>query len=224
LRSGLVYDAATKAPTPAARVTAISVPATGGAPNAVHATSLADGTAALGIAPGRHVVCVDAGRAYLDPCRRPAGNALIDTAQSLSVDLPLTKGVLVIVRISDPTGAAEAVRQSTQALAHVPAPPVWVTVRPTSGLAMPAPFVAANGANSEFSILVPPNTPLELEVGSSVLGLADAAGKALPSNGFAASLTSPDLAAEVGPSWMFGTVSGAKTPTVVYSFVVTGLL
>jgi hypothetical protein len=178
----------------------------------------------MAIVPGKHVVCVDAGRAYLDPCRWPASNALINTAQSLSVDLPLTKGVLVIVRISDPTGAVPAIRTLATNLAKVPAPPVSVTIQPTSGVAMPVPFVATAGANSEFSILVPPKTRLELEVGSSLLRLADPTGKLLPSNAFAASLTSPDLSADVGLSWMFGTPSGSKIPSVVYNFVVTGLL
>jgi hypothetical protein len=140
------------------------------------------------------------------------------------VDLPLTKGVLIIVRISDPTGAAQAVRKATTALAQVPAPPVSVTIQQTSGFARPVPLVATDGANSEFSILVPPKTPFELEVGSSLLGLADASGNPLPSNAFAVTLTSPDPSADVGPSWMFGSPSGSKIPSVVYNFAITGLL
>jgi hypothetical protein len=228
--TGLVYDAATKAPIPGARITSTSVPAAGAAPSVFRTRSLADGTVALTVVPGKHAVCVDAGKPYLDPCRWPANSgtaasALVDTAQSQSsVALALTKGVLVNVNIVDPTGAVGAARKASPALTKVPAPPVSVMLRPTTGVPVPVPFVFSGSAVSQFSIVVPPNTPLALTVTSTVLALADASGNPLPSNILTTTFVSPDAAAGPGPTWMFGLVSGSRIPSTVIGLTIKGLL
>lgn len=222
--TGLVHDAATNATIAGARVTSTSVAAPGAAPSVARTKSLNDGTLALAVAPGKHAVCVDAGTLYLDPCRWPASNIFIDTAQSLSLDLPLTRGVFLVVSVSDPTGAAQAARQASPSLAKVPAPPVSAMLRPATGPPIPVPFVASIPAGAMFSMLVPPDTPFTLTVTSSALALADASGKPLPSNTLTAQLVSPSSSAAQVPVRIFGSPTGPLIPFTVIGLSIKGLL
>lgn len=222
--TGLVRDAATNTPIAGARVTSTSSAAPGAAPSVFRTKSLGDGTLALAVVGGKHAICVDAGRPYLDPCRWPENNIFVNTAQSLSLDIPLTKGVLLTVIISDPAGAAQAARQASPSLAKVPAPPVSVMLQPATGSPIPVPFAASSSSGSEFSLLVPPSAPFTLKVSSAMLALTDASGKALPSNTLTTELISPSASAIPQPMWMFRSPVRSQIPSTVISLSIRGLL
>jgi len=218
---GRVYDADSNAPLSGVRISSVWIPVGSAAPVAVLARSQDDGSFALTVAPGSRVVCVDAGKAYLDPCQWSPGTTTIDTARSSRLDLPLRRGVLLIVRLHDPTGAGQAALNATPALAKVPAPLVAVTAVDASGASRPIPFVASSGANSEFSLLVPPSTTFRLGVASSTLQLADVSGNPLAQNAFSTSLVVP-TASEGPPPSPLGRPLGSHIPSRIFNFVVTG--
>lgn len=104
--SGRIYDADTNKPLARVGISTLYGPTGAQGTEPVMARSNEDGAYTLAVAPGRHVLCADAGRAYLDPCQWARGTVTVDTAQSSTLDLPLRRGVLLIVRLHDPVRPA----------------------------------------------------------------------------------------------------------------------
>lgn len=214
---GRVYDADTNVPLPGVRISTVSPPAGSAPPVVALARSQDDGNFALSVPPGPHVICVDAGKAYLDPCNWAPGTTVIDTARSSTLNLPLRKGVLLVVNVHDPNGSAQAARQANPALAAVPAPPVAVTVHDASGAVRPIPFVESSAASYRFALVVPPATDFNLKVTSELLRLADSAGSPIAQNVFQAAVTSPaasDLSSV--PVLPMGRFSGPQIPSKTF--------
>jgi hypothetical protein len=222
--SGRVYDADTNKPLTGVRVSTLYGPFGAEKPEPVMAKSSEDGTFTLAVAPGRHVVCADAGRAYLDPCQWARGTVTIDITRSAVLDLPLRRGVLLIIRLHDPSAAAQAARNANPALAKVPAPPLSAILTEDSGAARPIPFVSTAGTSSEFSVLVPEETRFQLSIASSLLALADTSGNPLAQNAFRTSLTSPALSANSVERSPLGRPIGPNIPSRVFNVVATGLV
>jgi hypothetical protein len=216
--TGRVYDAGTNAPLPGVPVSSVSAPARGGPPLVALTRSNDDGTYTLNVAPGERVICADAGRLYLDPCR-----SSINGAQGAYLDLPLQRGVLLIVRIADSGGATQAVRSASPLLARLPAPLVTAIVTNQAGVdqLMP-PLVQSTTGNSELALAVPPGQPYTITVRSSLLNLADASGKPLPRNMFQVSFTSPAADPRYVPPSFMGHRVGPDAPSRVFDFTVTG--
>lgn len=222
--SGRVYEADTNKPLSGIRISTLATSATASARVPVVTRSGDDGSFTLTVPTGKYLICVDAGKAYLDPCRWSPGSTLVDTTQSASLDLALKKGVLLVVRVSDPAGAAQAIRDANPGLAKASAPQVSVSIKQGSAEAMPLPFVASSGIHSEFSLLVPSKTEFTLSVGSTVLALGDVSGSALPANALTASLTSPDGATSVVQSRAPGIPPEPEIPSRVFNVTIIGPL
>ena len=153
------------------------------------------------------------------------GTTVIDTAWTATVNLPLRRGVMLVVDFRDPTGSIQAVRQANPAFAAVPAPPVAVTVSDTSGATQLVPFTELSAATFRFALLVPPDAAFNFKVTSSLLRLADATGSPLPQNMFQTLLTSPSAYAPApAPALPLGRFTGSRIPARVYEFVVIGLV
>jgi hypothetical protein len=204
----------------------VQSPATGRSPGLPYRYWIVafDGTFAMKVGPGKSVLCVDAGKAYLDPCQWSPGTTAIDTSRSTRLDLPLRKGVLVVVRLHDPTGAAQAVRTATSALDSVPAPPVSVMIEDASGAMRPVPFVGSTATSADFSVLVPSYTGFNLVVGSSQLALADTSSSPLAQNVFRTSLTSPTASTSAPILSPLGRPWGQNIPSQVFNILITGLV
>jgi hypothetical protein len=222
--AGRIYDADTQTALPGLRVSAAPAPS-GRAPAVVETTSRADGTYSMQVAPGKYVVCVDAGKQYLDPCVWSRNITGFNSAAASTLNFPLQRGVLLAVHVQDPTSAAAVVRTAGSgghAAAGLPAAPqVSVILRDSSGTPHLAPFTGSTGTTSEFSLLVPPNASFSLSVESWALTLADGFGNPLAQNMFGVSLTSPGLSSTaVRTPGMGPAHTGA--PSAVYVVGVSG--
>lgn len=212
--NGRVYDVETNAPLGGVQVSTQLNPVGSRFPVGVLTRSQADGTFTLQVAPGKHVLCADAGKAYLDICQWSPGATTTDTAVSNRLDLPLRKGVLLVVQVHDPGGAADHVRNSVAALARFPGPQVALTITDSQGKARPLPFIHSSGPTSEFSATVPPDTTFALEGQSSLLVLADEGGNRLPQNLFRNSVITPSSIPRPTINWQFSKTPAIPTLTV----------
>jgi hypothetical protein len=220
--SGHVYDADTKAALPGVRISSVSPPPKGGAPSVSVTTSNDDGSYTLRLSSGKHVLCADAGRIYLDPCQWSGGSTVVDSTTG-TLDFALTRGVLFIIRVSDPNGVTDAMRSTTSVLAKTAGPPLSAVVTDKSGTPHLMPFVQSTKGNTEFALAVPPSQPFTIAVTSTLLNLADASQKALASNAFQVSTTSQAMdTTYVSPSFMHHPV-GPNVPSQVYRIMVAGL-
>jgi hypothetical protein len=221
--SGRVYDADTNAPLRGVGISSVSPPVNGGAPVVAFARSNDDGTYTLKLTPGKHVLCVDAGRVYLDPCQWSSGSTAINSAEGAHLDLPLKHGVLLIVHVSDPGGFAKGVQAADPLLAKIPeAPLVSAMVTDQSGTARLIPVIQCAHGTAELALAVPPGQPFAIALTSSLLNLADASGKPLPQNAFGASFTSPEADPSYVPVSFLWHRTGPNVPSKVFSFGVIG--
>ena len=222
--TGGVYDADTSAPLPGVEVTAGRLPDTTnkGPITLFRATSDKNGAFSLQLPPGRFGVCTEDRGLYLDPCQWFPGQTMIDTSRSLSVALPLKKGVLLVVRLLDPDGYVSAARAANPTLALVQSAPISAIFTDAAGTVRSLLGRGTGASISEFSTLVPPNANFRLQVSSPALLLADQGGNLLKQNVDEESFTSPDGAVATPPafSWHW---RGPQVPAKIFSFIAKGL-
>ncbi len=223
--TGRTYDVDTNAPLSGIEIAVVQVPVPGTSPSpSALISSRIDGTFAAVVAPGKYVLCIDGSRQYLNPCQWFPGTTTLDTSKSLTVNLALKRGVLLVVRLHDPGGFGATARAAKPGLAKIVGPPFSVIIIPDSGAAQLLPFSKSVGDISEFSLLVPPGTGYTVQATSPVLLLGDASGNPLTQNAYQAVLTTPNLSSNQpvpGPVWRF---SPPPIPSKVIDFVAKGLV
>jgi hypothetical protein len=221
---GRVYDAESKAAMPGVRLAAVWVDGNTKSPASAVTRSQDDGRYAIDVMSGARAICVDAGKAFLDPCKWFPGTTVVDTSRTLNFDVALHRGVMLRVRVYDPDGYADAARTANPVLAKIPVP-VFVLTSDDVGAVRPLPFISSSGNVSEFALLVPPKRTFAVTAGSSRLRLADDSGKALANNELRTTITMPEASESAGAPPPFGAARAKlKIPSQVLDLRITGLV
>jgi len=185
--SGVVLDAATNKPVPAALVLAVR---TGLPPLAGNTRSGGDGAFQISRLPaGTYSLCVQVqGAPYLDPCEwnaRPTTVTLLSGQPATGVSIRLRAGSILNIRVQD---TQRIMSQKTRAGRP---PELMVGVWGPGGLYYPArdtrgwiPAASQDPVadSHDYQIAVPRDTALRLHVASDDLKLGDALGAALTAN------------------------------------------
>jgi hypothetical protein len=216
--TGLVQGALDGKPVPGAWVTLLSVPGVGVKPYNAQTTTASDGTFVFTQVPaGTFQVCPQApNSALLAPCswQPPPPQVKVTTGQSVQMPaIQMTRGILLLVRIDDPTGVRAANDQAGSGV-HL-----QVGVRTPATMVQEVPVMAKDSKGYDQGIYVPADTPLEISVFSSSLVLADGSGAAVSQkNGGVFPIQVSSGAGVAAPAT--ATVLTGPTPTV--TFRVTG--
>jgi hypothetical protein len=163
-------------PVPGARISAVRASAPGNAP--VQSLAGADGGFAINAAsPGTYTLCVQTpGADFLNPCdwetQMPSATVAAGQ-QTAPITIRLKRGARVRVRIDDP---AQALLQETLGTGVHLLVGVWTTKKTF----LPAAIATRDSQGREYSTVVPFDATTSLTVTPARLALADAAGKALP--------------------------------------------
>jgi hypothetical protein len=193
---GRTYDSDTGASIRGVTIIAVRGPQPGSRnPMLFQAKSQVDGSFTLQAPGGRYALCVEAGNLYLDPCAWFPSTTTINVPQAAAVNLPLKRGVLTVVRVSDPNGIVAAVRGAQPVAATMFGAPIAITVSNRNGSLWSLLADNSTGPVWSFSLLVPSSTTLTLTVVSPLLQLADEEGMSLSQAGFQTEFTSPDVSA-----------------------------
>ena len=143
---------------------------------------LPDGTFQFGaLAEGTYTVCARAPlTAWLGSCEwgSPGSTvSLMQTKPSAVVRIVLTRGALIAVRVSDPTGLLTANEAKT------PGGHLLVGVGMDSLVFLNAAIVSQDSAGRTYQVVVPFDRAVRISVASAFFGLSDVTGKALPKFG-----------------------------------------
>lgn len=145
--------------------------------------SAADGSFSVpGLTPGTYSYCAQiSGTVYVNGCRfgQPPADLTVSAGQKATANIRLAKGSVVKLKLLDPGNVSAAVSSSK-------GPPILMGVWDTHGRFLPAQMTSKDAAAVNYQVIIPLDTPLNLQLLSAKLKLADSVGAALPSTAAAA--------------------------------------
>jgi hypothetical protein len=174
--SGTVLNADGK-PLAGMRVTISRGPAPDAKPFSTIVSVAADGTfEAKDLAAGRYVICPQPlpPMGLLAPCSWEKAPPMVTVTADQSVRLPavqLKRGVMMAVRLDDPSGYVEAAENR-------PGAGILISVRTPGGAVMPAISQQKNNGYT-YQLLVPADTDLTLSVHSQYFQIENSKGEAI---------------------------------------------
>ena len=137
---------------------------------------------------------------YLNPCNwqpNPPSVTLASGKPAAGVQLKITAGSILSVRINDPSNLLSQIGKAGQV------PPVSMAVRTATGLFEPLIMRTADATGSEHEATIPFDSAGPVWVHSAKLALTQTGGSAVPATGLSLPVTHPSASAVAAPQLAF---------------------